>query len=125
MLETIIANTNAYALSKGAGQGRSWINLVRKELLIFLAILIYLGLYPQNSIEELWNNDSSGPIHQIAKEMTLYCFQQIKRYLHISKPQDSNGPYYAKVEPLLSHVCETSKKLYIPSLNVSVDEMMV
>jgi len=125
MLDTIIENTNAYALSKDAGQGRPWINLVRKELLIFLAILIYLGLYPQNGIEELWNNDPSGPIHQIAKEMTLKRFQQIKRYLHISKLQDNNNPYYAKVEPLLSHVRETSKKLYIPSLNVSVDEMMV
>jgi hypothetical protein len=62
ILETIIANTNAYALSKGAGQGRSWEDLVRKDLLIFLAILIYLGLYPQNSVEELWNNDISGPI---------------------------------------------------------------
>ena len=71
MLDTIIENTNAYALSKDAGQGRPWVNLVRKELLIFLAILIYLGLYPQNGIEELWNNDPSGPIHQIAKEMSL------------------------------------------------------
>src|SRR3954469_4470376 len=125
MLEAIIANTNAYALSKGAGKGRPWIDLVRKELLIFLAILIYLGLYPQNGIEELWNNNPSGPIHHIAKEMTLKHFQQIKCYLHISKLEDSNGPYYAKVEPLLSHVRETSKKLYIPSSNVSVDEMMV
>ena len=125
ILETIIANTNAYALSKGAGQGRPWEDLVRKDLLIFLAILIYLGLYPQNSIEELWNNNISGPIHQISKEMTLIRFQQIKRYLHISKLQDNNNPYYAKVEPLLSHIRETSKKLYIPSLNVSVDEMMV
>ena len=165
MLETIIANTNAYALSKDAGQGRPWTNLVMKELHIFLAILIYLGLYPQNGIEELWNTDSTGPVHEISKEITLKRFQQIKRYLHISKPQDNNlqshnpqgnnsqvnipqannpqvnnhlannsqannsqvkkNPYYTKVEPLLSHICDTSKKLYIPSSNVSVDEMMV
>jgi Transposase IS4 len=133
MLETIIENTNAYALLKGAGQGRPWTDLVRKELLVFLAILIYHGLYLKNSIEELWNRDSYGPKHDISEEMALQRFQQIKRYLHISKPQVNNNsepqvnnsPYYAKVEPLLSHVRETSKKLYIPSVNVSVDEMMV
>src|SRR4051812_34716049 len=57
--------------------------------------------------------------------MILYHFQQIKYYLYISKPQDNNGPYYAKVEPLLSHIHEILKKLYIPSLNISVDEMIV
>ena len=71
MLETIIANTNAYALSKGAGQERAWTNLVMKELLTFLAILIYLGLYPQNGIEELWNTDFTGPVHKISEKMTL------------------------------------------------------
>jgi hypothetical protein len=74
MLETIIANTNAYALSKDAGQGRPWTNLVMKELHIFLAILIYLGLYPPNGIEELWNTDFTVPRHEISKEMTLKCF---------------------------------------------------
>src|SRR6184192_3270521 len=125
MLETIIANTNAYALSKDAGQGRSWTDLVRKELLIFLAILIYHGLYLKNGIEELWNRDLYGPVHKISEEMALKRFQQIKRYLHISKPEVNNSSYYAKMEPLLSHIRETSKKLYIPSVNVSVDEMMV
>ena len=125
MLKIIVVNTNAYALSKDAGKGRPWTNLVIKELLIFLAILIYMGLYPSNGIEELWNQDPTGPIHQIAKEMTLIRFQQIKRYLHISKSQDNNSLYYSKVEPLLSHIRQTSKKLYIPSMNVSVDEMMV
>jgi hypothetical protein len=131
MLETIVENTNAYALLKGAGQGRPWTNLTIKELLIFLAFLIYLGLYPLHGVEELWNDDPSGPVHQIAQEMTLMRFQQIKCYLHISKPQDQdqaqdiNSPYYAKVEPLLSHIRDISKKLYSPSSNISIDEMMI
>jgi hypothetical protein len=190
MLETIIENTNAYALSKGAGQGRPWTDLVMKELLVFLAILIYLGLYPVNKIEELWNDEILWPVNFIASKMSLMRFQQIKRFLHISKPQDNilqghnpqannpqvnnypannsqasnsqannsqannsqannsqannsqannsqannsqasnsqakKDPYYTKVEPLLSHIRDISKKLYIPSSNVSVDEMMV
>jgi hypothetical protein len=170
MLETIIENTNAYALSKGAGQGRPWTDLVMKELLVFLAILIYLGLYPVNKIEELWNDEIHWPVNFIASKMPLMRFQQIKHFFHISKPQDNilqghnpqannpqvnnhpannsqannhpannsqannqpannsqakKDPYYTKVEPLLSHICDTSKKLYIPSSNVSVDEMMV
>ena len=125
MLEIIVQNTNAYALSKDAGSGRPWVTLVKKELLIFLSILIYLGLHSTNAIERLWNQDPKAPIHQIAQKMTMKRFQQIKRFLHISELYTDHRPYYAKVEPLLSHIRDISKKLYIPSSNVSVDEMMI
>ena len=68
---TPVAFFKEYALAKGAGQGRPWTDLVRKELLIFLAILIYHGLYLKNGIEELWNRDSYGPKHNISEEMAL------------------------------------------------------
>ena len=99
ILETIIQNTNAYAFSKGAGTGnkRPWVDLVEKELLIFLSILIYHGLYITNALEDLWNMDPQAPIHWIAQKMTLMRFQQIKRYLHISELYTDNHPYYAKV----------------------------
>lgn len=125
MLEAIIHNTNIYALSKDAGNGRPWEPLVKKELLIFLSILIYLGLYSVNGIEKLWNKGLKAPVHYIAQKMSMKRFQQIKRFLHISEPYADNRPYYAKVEPLLSHICNISKKLYMPSTNISVDEMMV
>lgn len=85
MLQVIVENTNAYALSKNAGEGRPWVNLVKEELLIFLSILIYLGLHQVKALEDLWNYDPCAPIHQISQEMTLMRFQQIKRYLHISE----------------------------------------
>jgi hypothetical protein len=124
-LEAIVQNTNAYASSKDAGSGRPWVTLVKKELLIFLSILIYLGLHPTNSLEELWNKGFKAPTHYIAQKMTMKRFQQIKRFLHISELYSDHRPYYAKVEPLLSHVRNISKLLYIPSSNISIDEMMV
>ena len=42
MLDTIVTNTNLYSLSKNAdGAGRQWQNITRKELIIWIALVIY------------------------------------------------------------------------------------
>ena len=57
--------------------------------------------------------------------MSLKRFEQIKRYLHISSPMAMINDYFEKLEPLLSKIHDVSKQLYMPSSNVSVNEMMV
>ena len=96
------------------------------ELLIFLAICIYCGLFKAGgSLEWLWDKDHQKPTHHITQHMSLFRFQQIKRFLHISIHGQNSGDYYSKVEPLLSHVRDISKSLYNPSTNLSVDEMII
>src|SRR4051812_40126705 len=61
----------------------------------------------------------------LTHQWTCTRYPVIPLHLHISELYTDNRPYYAKVEPLLSHVLGISQSLYIPSLAVAVDEMVV
>ncbi|CAG8749260.1 16797_t:CDS:2, partial [Acaulospora morrowiae] len=95
LLQTIVENTNNYEQIKGSEGGRSWKPLTLNELKIWFALY-----------------------------MSLFRFQQIKRFLHISSINEPHLYWYSKVEPLASHIREMSKKLYVPCSQVSVDEMI-
>ena len=45
--------------------------------------------------------------------------------MHISLHRLPYDDYHAKLEPLLTHVRKMSQKLYLPSSNVSIDEMII
>ncbi|CAG8525093.1 10017_t:CDS:2 [Acaulospora morrowiae] len=102
ILDTIVANMNLYSLSKNAD-----------------------GLFNSPSLNQYWNENTKLPIHNISKQMLLFHFEQIKRYLHVSSPIAIINNYFEKLEPLLSKIRDVSKQLYTPSSNVSVDEMIV
>jgi len=43
---------------------RAWKPTLRKELLAYLAVWIYIGLHGESAIEDYWHKDlSSGTIH--------------------------------------------------------------
>lgn len=128
ILNAIVANTNLYAAIKIASKelpGRTWKLLELNELVIWYALTIYIGLHHVAPLAALWNLDKHGPVHTISKHMSVTRYEQIKRYLHVSSPMDKSNHYFDKVEPLLSHVRDLSKKYYTPCSNVSVDEMIV
>ncbi len=126
ILDTIVVNTNLYALIKDASAvGRKWQNIDHKELIIWIALVIYQGLFKLPSLNQYWNEDLKFPIHHISKQMSLKRFEQIKRYLHISPSMATINNYFEKLEPLLSKIRDVSKQLYTPNSNVSVDKMMV
>ncbi|GES85239.1 hypothetical protein RCL_jg18055.t1 [Rhizophagus clarus] len=71
------------------------------------------------------NKDNKFPEHKISTFMSLICFEQIKRFIHIS---DCTAPlpfWYSKVNPLATHIQTVSKSICVPSSNISVDEMIV
>ncbi|CAB4436344.1 unnamed protein product [Rhizophagus irregularis] len=123
-VKTIVKNTNIYAYVKNAGEGRKWKDLTIKEFWIWLAILIYSGIYKLPSIEDYWNRDSRYPEHKISTFMTLLHFEQIKRFIHISDCTVTPTFWYFKLNPLMTHIQAVSKSICIPSSNVSVDEMI-
>ncbi|GET00680.1 piggyBac transposable element-derived protein 4-like isoform X1 [Rhizophagus clarus] len=129
ILNIIVENTNEYAKSKFAEKKRSWDDLTLSELKIFLAIIIYMGLFKMPSMKDYWNNKQQFPIHNITRYMTCLHFEQIKRFLHISSinsqlQSNVSASLFPKLEPLASYIQNASKKYYIPSSNVSVDEMI-
>ncbi|RUP47478.1 hypothetical protein BC936DRAFT_145689 [Jimgerdemannia flammicorona] len=78
ILKTIIANTNQYAESKRAGEkSQRWSDLTIPELLTFLGICIYSGLFLKSAggLPWLWNIcDTCRPLHRITEFMPLIRF---------------------------------------------------
>ncbi|PKY61043.1 hypothetical protein RhiirA4_280836, partial [Rhizophagus irregularis] len=104
---------------------RPWQNLTISELKIFIAILIYMGIFKLPAIRDYWQTKHHYPKHNITKFMTCVRFEQIKRYFHVSSIIDQeNKTLFSKLEPLSTHIKNISQKHYIPSSNVSVDEMI-
>ncbi|KAG9069659.1 hypothetical protein KI688_008981 [Linnemannia hyalina] len=88
----IAVNTNAYATKKDAGKSGScvWTPVTKHELRIFLDIIIYMGVFGKNITHDYWSASEKYPQHSISKYMSLYRFQQIKRYLHVSPLNDDH-----------------------------------
>lgn len=76
-MEIIVKNTNTYAYIKNTREGRKWKDLTIEEFRIWLAILIYSGVFKLPSIEDFWNKDSRFPEHKITTFMSLFRFQQV------------------------------------------------
>lgn len=74
----LVENSNSYAIKKGAGTGRDWYSLSVHELKIWMALLIYMGLFKLPSVNDYWNLDDKFPKHKITQYMSLYRFEQVK-----------------------------------------------
>ncbi|CAG8666271.1 16577_t:CDS:2, partial [Dentiscutata heterogama] len=75
-INTIVQNTNKYACLKGAGERRKWTKLKVGEFKIWLAILIYSGIFKLPSIRDYWNMDNRFSEHKITTFMTMLRFEQ-------------------------------------------------
>lgn len=126
IIQQIIMNTNTYADIKKTG-GRTWKDVDEHEIKNFLGICVYMGAFKCPRMEEYWDRSGRAPVQEITKSISLFRFQEIKRFIHICDPTGDNGSsyFFNKVEPLMSQVFNTSKHLWIPGKNISVDEMMV
>jgi hypothetical protein len=92
--------------------------------------------------------DNPGPTHRVRQYMTLKRFQQLKRYLHVSSPENKNDPilildpahepdenqydpdlvgriWWYKVEPLAGQFRSASRRLYTPPDTVAFGELMI
>ena len=93
---------------------------------IFIALLIYISFTSNSNIKSYWLESMNT--HILIQYMTLFRFEQIKRYLHISPPPTtslSTTQWHTKLEPLASQLRTRFKALVVLGQNVSFDEMMV
>jgi len=82
-----------------------------------------------------WNIDfNQGPLYSISSHMSLRRFEQIKRYCHISCDETdkregyhlpSNKIWWYKVEPLALALQASFQRYYLPSSEVSINELIV
>jgi hypothetical protein len=119
--------TNAYAASKEAclDESRRWEETTPAELRIFIGIIIYMGVFRQSNVEEYWSANPEYTQHTITHFMTLFRFQQLKRYLHVSNHNEPELHWFSKVEPLSTKLATDFARFYVPSTNVPIDEMIM
>ena len=126
-LKILVQNTNEYAfLNPGSETSRTWIPTTVKEFKAYLGASIWMGLHLESRTPEFWNNDPlKGPIHeQVSKHISLNRWQQIDRYLHVSKPHPVGHKEtpFAKLEPLSEMLRQGFKKYWKAGTHLAVDE---
>ena len=137
--ETIAANTNRYAEVKEADKNgkRAWSPTSAAEIKVLVGTFIYMGVVRLPAYEDYW----SSKYGQFActQHLSLNRFEDLKRYLHISDPTPRNSEqddsedetldasigWWYKLELIVLEFRSLCSKYWIPSLNLSIDEMMV
>ena len=131
ILQIIANHTNEYAElynSPVTPYSRVWHPTTAKELKAFIGTYIWMGVHPETAIEDFWNtNPELGPIHEaVTKHISRNRWQQIDRFLHISKPvapETTPRPItFENLEPLNEHLRMSFKKYWTAGTHLAVDE---
>ena len=106
---------------------RAWKLIYRKELLAYLAVLLYMGIYSEPLIEDYWNSSlSNRPIYGVGEFIGCNRWQQIDRYFYCTKPKEQDEePFqntFQRVENLSEYLRLYCRKLYKPRIHLAVNE---
>lgn len=131
---------------------RTWRSVTPNEMKIFVGIQIYMGITREPAVKDYFNEiPGKGAIHPTSYVMSQYRYEQLRRYFHISEPPEvtpgiisthcppeptPEQEYYMsdeqlsriwwhKVHFVLDMLRRVSKRYYVPSSNVAIDESMV
>ena len=94
---------------------RPWKPVTSSEILAYLGILIYMGIYDQPYIHNYWNtNTETGPIHHpVRNAMSQTRWEQIHWYFHVWDPaldhlaSNRTARPHEKVDPLTKLLLRT------------------
>jgi hypothetical protein len=97
--------------------------------------MIYIGVHKETQVEDYWNtNIQAGPLHTIARYISLRRFEQVKRFLYISNVEEDirqgrnkgqNDEWWYKLESLVLELQHLFVQFYSPSSEMSIDELIV
>lgn len=64
--EELARNTNSYATTKEAGRNgeRRWYAVKGAEVMIFVGLVIYMGIYHSSAVTDYWRKDGLSPLHK-------------------------------------------------------------
>jgi hypothetical protein len=144
---TIAENTNLYAIAHNAPiaptptNRRYWWPTNLNEIRVLFGIFYYMGVHREPNYTIYWETPkSNGPIHTLSKHMSLNRYENLRRYLHVSKPaskmsespqshlEDSSEDeelWWWRLEPMISTFREGCQRYLTPGTAVAIDEIMV
>ena len=128
ILIKFVEYTNEYAAKHVSEEdkpfARKWYPTSLEELRAYIATYIYMGMHSQSEVPDYWNRDSNkGPIHPLIYDhIGLKRWQQIDRFLRISKPTTSQSTVFEKLEELSEHLRHAFKQYWTTGTHLTVDE---
>lgn len=144
---TIAENTNLYAIAHNAPTAptptnrRYWWPTNANEIRVLFGIFYYMGVHREPNYTMYWETPKpNGPIHALSKHMSLNRYENLRRYLHVSKPASemSESPqphledsledeelWWWRLEPMISTFREGCQRCLTPGTAVAIDEIMV
>jgi hypothetical protein len=144
---TIVENTNLYAIAHNAPTAptstnrRYWWPTNPNEIRVLFGIFYYMGVHREPNYKVYWETPRpNGPIHALSKHMSLNRFENLRHYLHISKPSletselpqssldnddDINKFWWWRLEPMISTFRDGCQRYLILGTAVAIDEIMV
>jgi len=66
IFEYLAQNTNPYTTARGAEgeRCRKWYPVKGAEVMIFVGLMIYMGIYHSSSVLDYWRRDGLAPLHK-------------------------------------------------------------
>uniref|UniRef100_A0A3Q3L1L6 PiggyBac transposable element-derived protein 4-like n=1 Tax=Mastacembelus armatus TaxID=205130 RepID=A0A3Q3L1L6_9TELE len=135
VMQTILANSNAYGELKSQGLKRAWKAITEHELYAFISLVIYMGFVKCSAISDYWCKSAVYSLPLPSKIMPRRRFQAILASLHLSHPQvdaenekKKGTPAYdclCKIKPLYGQIVEACKSNFQPFQSIAIDERMV
>ena len=130
ILHKITEYTNEYAAEHASNEdkpfARKWYPTSIQELRAYIATYIYMGIHSQSKVSDYWNRDSNkGPLHPLVyTHIGLCCWEQIDRFLRISKPtpSSSQSTVFEKLDELSEHLRHAFKQYWTAGTHLTVDE---
>lgn len=131
LLDLIVRETNANALRLGTAdnvkpksQIKTWKELTREELLIFLGLLLHTGSIHMNRISHYWKRQYLYNIECFRQFMSRNRFLLILRCLHFTS-ESCEEDRLNKIRPVMDHFNNKMTSIYCPGKELSLDETMV
>ena len=123
-MESIFCNTNAYTALKISKHlqdgGRKWKEVFTPELGIWLGIAVYMGVHNSPAVQNNWRHDGFNPAHPISEHMGQTRFEEIKRYLHASPPDQPKETLLgrSKVDVVWINCAKAHSAIKLPHLTL-------
>lgn len=137
VLRDIVTKTNRYAtvldVHENTKRGPAWTTCLVKELHVFIAIIMYMGMKRQPNMKTYWHKKGSiFHCSTISSLMSRRHFEQITKYLHLTNPakyvHDKALPGYDKMGQLrwlINEIRGSCQRAWNVGKFGSVDEMMI
>lgn len=137
IMEYIASETNRYAdqfIEKNdltpSARARHWKETNLKEMRLFFAILIYMGIVQKPVEEWYWSRRQSISTPFINDIIPYRRFQLLMKFLHFSNNETFDikshpQPKLKKIYEIFQLICRKFQSVYIPKKDITVDESLV